>query len=562
MLFKKLCFLLFLLTTSACGAGCSPAQPTPNPSATSPRVTATPSVPPTPISTAVVETPSQPVPTAARAGISRTTTIFPSQTPAMLTARAVDESPTPTPKNTRTPTFTPQPPTLTTIPSLNPTLAKVLSSSFDPQRVITRTPSLPQVCPQVNPEVKPEFPGDYVNWPRGFSIRQAILDYLNAGGEPKLLEEHLYLGDYSWAQTDVTGDGVPEVMIAIWGLGIYMCRGGQYINIFFYQTGDNPGSPGILAITDMNLDGIPEVVLRGAAWSVGALMYSIYEWDGEAFQSLIWSEAELSQWFYTRRGRAMKWYEYWIADDYYLSPAREADGIVSSAIVRDMDRDGTQELVIYNDIPIPSHRYDGPFRKTTETYRWNGLFFILDQIEIEAPAYRVQAVQDADRLSLLGETQKALELYQAAIFSDKLGAWSLDHYHEQFHAENGLGVATPTLLPYEPEEYNHLAAYARYRILLLHLVQNDLESAQIVYDTLQEKFPQGQSGYLYAEMAAEVWEKYQSGGDMGEACSAAIRYAEEHVPDIFTYLGNMPHIYMTHGGQSHYYMPWDVCPFE
>jgi hypothetical protein len=89
-----------------------------------------------------------------------------------------------------------------------------------------------------------------------------------------------------------------------------------------------------------------------------------------------------------------------------------------------------------------------------------------------------------------------------------------------------------------------------------------LTSAQVVYDTLLVKFPEDQSGHLYAEMATEFWKKYQSSGDMGEACSAAIQYAENHMSDILYNLGNTPDAPYSHGGQSHNYIPWDLCPYK
>jgi hypothetical protein len=62
-------------------------------------------------------------------------------------------------------------------------------------------------------------------------------------------------------------------------------------------------------------------------------------------------------------------------------------------------------------------------------------------------------------------------------------------------------------------------------------------------------------------MAAEFWQEYQSSESLREACFAAINHAEEYKNDIFTYLGNTEED-TSHGTQSHYYTPWDMCPFE
>lgn len=76
------------------------------------------------------------------------------------------------------------------------------------------------------------------------------------------------------------------------------------------------------------------------------------------------------------------------------------------------------------------------------------------------------------------------------------------------------------------------------------------------YVNLQAKFPAGQPGYAYAEMAQAFWEDYQASQDIGQACGKAVAYATAHA-DSLTYLGSD-----YHGLQSHIYKPDDVCPFK
>jgi tetratricopeptide (TPR) repeat protein len=196
-----------------------------------------------------------------------------------------------------------------------------------------------------------------------------------------------------------------------------------------------------------------------------------------------------------------------------------------------------------------------------DTYRWNGRIFIWDQLDIDPPVNRYQAVQDGDRLSLLREYPEALELYQEAIFSDQLLAWSYENYWAQLEA--GWEITwTPTPVPVIQEEYDHLAAYARYRIMLLHVQQEDIASARIVYDSLSEEYPEGRTGYAFVEMADAFWRGYEPHANIGEGCLAVTEYAEANKSSLFTDLGGTPEDFYSHGTQSHIYLPGDTCPFE
>jgi hypothetical protein len=101
-----------------------------------------------------------------------------------------------------------------------------------------------------------------------------------------------------------------------------------------------------------------------------------------------------------------------------------------------------------------------------------------------------------------------------------------------------------------------LAAYAYYRIMLLHLVQNHESDATTVYNTLQQKFGDNPYGSPYVEMATAFWDSYQLTHKMYDGCAVAIRYAAEH-REILKPLGSD-----YHGSQSHTYVPADVCPFR
>ncbi|HKZ70229.1 MAG TPA: hypothetical protein VJ020_09120 [Anaerolineales bacterium] len=238
-------------------------------------------------------------------------------------------------------------------------------------------------------------------------------------------------------------------------------------------------------------------------------------------------------------------------------------GGASVAKLNDIDGNGTIELILEGGISSGVNYRDGlPWRVQTDTHMWSGEAFVFYRTKYAAPQYRFQAVQDADQATLGREYDTALDLYQEAIFRDELEWWSPERRaYEQalWDASWHFEVPTPTPLPFptpDPNEYPNLAAYARYRIILLHILRGYLPEATIVYETLQEKFPAGQPGHEFAEMATEFWIDYQTSQDIGQACNQAVEYARSH-SEILTYLGSD-----YHGWQSHEYTPEDVCPFE
>lgn len=147
-------------------------------------------------------------------------------------------------------------------------------------------------------------------------------------------------------------------------------------------------------------------------------------------------------------------------------------------------------------------------------------------------------------------------MYQQAIFDDSLGWWSHERLIYEIAVAEGVNLTNaPTPTP-DSAEYPRLAAYAYYRIVLLHLVQGQESEATITFNTLQQQFSDDPYAHPYVEMATAFWEAYQSTRRMYDGCAEAIQYAAEH-PEILIPLGSNHH-----GEQSHIYVSVDVCPFR
>lgn len=440
------------------------------------------------------------------------------------------ETPSPRPTNTSSPTETLNP-SITPLP-----IIPTFTQTFDASTIIRVTPAPKAECPKENSEVVATFatPDKYGFYEMELHRPSEILDYLNSGGQ--------------WASEwgpliDLTGDDLSEVVFkSMSAYSIFGCKNGKYEDLLLFS-GDFDvvleGTP------DLNKNGIPEVILLNRV-HYGYIHVSIFEWDGNEFRSLI----DMGR--YAPDDPPIDWVTF-NEENYKLA---------------DMNADGFQEIVVVYDVHQQSKGVLGgfdiawqrPLRDQTIILGWNGRNFVnTKQGNNAPPEYRFQAVQDGDEQVRFGNYKAALSFYQAAIFDDRLEWWSPERREYEIQvlqSEYGLTATVfPTPMP-DNTEYPRLAAYAYYRIMLLHFAQEHNSDAGTVYKTLEQKFENSQYGRSYYEMATAFWEAYQATQSMYNGCVASIQYAVVH-PEILTPLGSD-----YHGGYSYTYVPADVCPFR
>jgi hypothetical protein len=428
------------------------------------------------------------------------------------------------PRNEPTNTITPLP----AIPTFTPT--------FDASTIITVTPAPKAECPTIKNDVNINLSNFDDYYPelvtalnQGAPI-EAIIDIFE-----KKFDQHYYPdGNISFHEKinyeiiDVTNDGTPEIILpgnaATQKKAVILgCGEGEYKILFSRKYLEEYMH---LLPVDANQNGITEIIIGDeSGTSTGAWFeVSIIEWHIDSFQELL-----------TR---------------VYSSTA------FRSVRVKDLDNDKTKEVYWRFGAYIFSIP---PWRRGTAILKWNGNEFILMPLNYDPAQYRFQAIQDGDTATLDGHFIEAIKSYQEAIFNKKLEWWSSQRQNDTIFKighEGFSAVGTPALGNPEPSEYPSLAAYAYYRIMLLHIVQGHESDADTVYKTLQQKFSNDQYGQPYVEMAIAFWNAYQSTHKMYDGCAAAIQYAVEH-PEMLTPLGSD-----YHGAQSHIYMPADVCPFR
>jgi hypothetical protein len=430
---------------------------------------------------------------------------------------------TPTVTTTRTQTSTSTVTPLPTIPTFTPT--------FDVSTIVTVTSAGKAECPREDTSVVAKFATP--NSDGSYEIYSAsdILDYLNSGGTATQLRDS-GLGEI----IDLNRDGVSEVVYTGLLRNAYIilgCKDGTYQNLLHFA-GDS--GAGLADTLDLNKNGMPEVILNDFV-HYGYVDISIFEWDGNKYHSLIqvpyYNSTEFSDWVSTT--------EY--------------------PKFMDIDQDGLKEIVLvfYRLCGGFGDFCDGtPRRQETKVLAWNGKNYVVQKNYYAPAQYRFQAIQDGDATSSKKEYDKAISLYQEAIFSDMLKSYSLeisDNLRAQYDTQYGT-TPTPTPHPIAVDEYPKLAAYAYYRILLLHLVQEQEAEAASTYQTLQDTFGTDPYAAPYVEMATAFWEAYQPTKKMYDGCAAAIQYAVEH-PEILIPLGSDHH-----GWQAKIYQPADVCPFR
>ncbi|MFQ5410480.1 MAG: hypothetical protein ACE5FI_18890, partial [Anaerolineales bacterium] len=379
-----------------------------------------------------------------------------------------------------------------------------------------------------------------------------IRDYLNARGGAESLQaalggpfaskDELLPARAQVFTTDVTGDAAPEVVVDFGlfvsdenidgELFVFTCQDGQYEAIaaeplLGYVLSDDWPDPGVRAIQDMNGNGKAEIVSSSVV-IVGThanftRLFQIIEWDGSQFTDLIQGGD---------------------------NQPNVADVFNGDGAIRDIDGDGILELELTHGVGR-GPEVSALERSRTDVWAWDGAAFTLADTRAAAPpVFRIQALWDGDAAKLRGEYDSALADYQQAVFDEELLGWSAGRIASDAAYEGG---ATP--VP-DSDEWPRLAAYGRYRILLLHAAQGYLPEAQTVYDTLQEKFPEGTVGSAYAALATAFWDEFSAQDDIAAACEAAIDYAAAHADQILAPLGSD-----FYGFGQPDYAPEDLCPF-
>jgi len=363
------------------------------------------------------------------------------------------------------------------------------------------------------------------------------LDYLNAGGSPFNIPPRY---DPTFNR-DLTGDGVAELIFEYWEIYILGCRDGEWSLLMEVPYDFNLWGPSVWLVSDANRNALPELVILVSTLTQAGADFMVFEWDGDSFRSLLAPSG-------SSPFRPSMW------NDVYNS-------VVVEPSFRDTDEDGDLELVFHSGIPVWEIFGSGlPWREQDDIFEWDGDRYVPFDSLLSTPEYRFQAVQDGDHHTLFSRYDDAIASYQDAIFSDKLDWWSpakREALREAyFQGLSELVKPTAAIPPPDPDEFPNLAAYSRFRMMLVYALRGWLPELETAYESLQDRYSPEREGGQYTQMARAFMDAFETSGDIAGACDAAIDRANQAPTTALFYISAQHH-----GWQSEQYKVGDLCPF-
>jgi hypothetical protein len=107
-----------------------------------------------------------------------------------------------------------------------------------------------------------------------------------------------------------------------------------------------------------------------------------------------------------------------------------------------------------------------------------------------------------------------------------------------------------------PVEQANLGAYAMFKAAVVHLMLQELDQAAQAFDQQARRYPSGQPGYAYVQLAQAFQAAYPT-GEIAGGCAAARRYTADHPEQVLVPLGSQ-----TFGYANPDISPQDICPWK
>ncbi len=450
--------------------------------------------------------------------------------------------------------------------SPTPTGTQVLSTptsypTFHPELAVTVTPAQAEVCPVEDPNF--EFTDELLVLAKE-DLLAFVETSLDSGASFEQILSQLFQGDTRKMQTfspDLTTDGVSEMIIQHdHAVTIFQCHDGAYRSILEYDTEEwSPISNKYKS--DINQNGIPELMITFKIDPNNNYAYDLLEWDGQEMKAILQVDHGYNARDISRIANGVGWnsiQQVWVDDHWVLV----LNDTVGEFTLKDLDGNGFYEIVF--DDYGPGNKmifYEtGPWLYQRLVFTWNGESFLFSDYQIDSPLYRYQALQEADRAFLLRNYDQALILYDKVIQSTVLEWYSLDRkkYFWDIYAAKHSGRDTSEIHPpyFRADEYQYLSAYARFRKMVLQLAAGKQADAYNSYQLIDQIYTVKNPGFKHAEIGRIYWNAVENGMSLMDACQPVIEYVAEN-PKLMDALGDQ-----WHGDQSHIYTPADVCPLD
>lgn len=418
------------------------------------------------------------------------------------------------------------------------------TSTFDIRSIQTTTPMPPATCPpnHTNQVPTPEYNNQFY-----LGIYDHVfLDYLNQFGSDAFRQADQITRDEDGRlrpnillYRDLTNDGVPEIVVSRGPLYILGCKDGKYQTIFTSEMSAHGTRQTIQYLSDLNKNGIPELMIMTDIGTQADSYYRLLEWKEDHFVDLLKIFGA---------GISGEEQHMWVL----------AGGKIR---YQDINQDGLIDIVLYQGSPLSADYFgSAPWRRYTQYFQWNGQNYTITDQFFDPPQYRFQAVEDADHAVMALDYDQAIDLYQQVIFNDRLEWWTIERRDYIFQEKSQeLSPLTMTPPAPDPNEYSYLSAYARFRIMVVHLLRGYDSDAQVVYQTLIDLFPEGTPGSIYAQMAEVFWKNYSVTHSASAACGEARAVAIWHEQEATQYfMDDYKHL----GYPKENYTVQMLCPFQ
>lgn len=346
---------------------------------------------------------------------------------------------------------------------------------------------------------------------------EEITRYLSAGGKPDVLAEVLrnqwqIIGESGFfrADLDLTGDLVPEILMGYTvpgGTGALLiagCVDGRY-QAMYEDSADLPEPPRLVVLGDLNNNQTNDVLFAVRACERDDAGQIIDTQNCQYRSRLLTWQPSLSR--FTN-----------LLPDNVLS--------VNPADVTDFDNDQVSEVVVR--LESNGNSATGPLRTGVNVYDWDGASYLLSIIQLDPPRFRIQVIQQADRLSADREWAQAIPVYQLALQE----GGNLRYWYDD-----------------EPEI---LRSYTFYRLLLAQTIASDVGLA-LTQQQMSLLYPDALTAPVYIAMAQAFQTTFQTAGDVRSACQAVRAIIAER-PEALELLNR-------YGTRSPRYTESDLCPF-
>lgn len=381
------------------------------------------------------------------------------------------------------PTETPLPPTPTV-------LLPAPTESPVPTKALPTATVEPLLAP---PESFDEAP----NWLAG-----AVADQWDVVLIQEVLRDGGYLLDESdWLEIDLSGDGVNEWVVMM-------------VDATMEQIPVS-GPPGVMLIADV-LSGEVSYHTASNSFLVPELL-QVEDFTGDGVLDLLYQ--------YQTCGAHTCYHEFYILSYHdaqigqqFLSNGRlNAPVSMDSAswLIEDRTQDGISDLVLEGGLIGSAGA--GPQRAQTAVYAWNGRAVSLFEATYDAANIRYFTLLDANDAFVLGNYDRALELYEDAALSIELqdSNWS-----------NGDASRA--------DEQSGIKRYAGFRLLLIHLWRDEIEPAQVWFEWLAAEYP----SHPMTQAAQLLYDEYIESKNVSAGCTLVNEYIQS-VEDITAPLDDM-----------------------